>query len=291
VGQALITSLETPVVLDRLCRMTTEMLGCDCSYATLWDAQQNTALTIAGYGDPPEQEEEVRTLPFPIQVFTEKATGELNRDVTGEMCIADHPAVTAFFQRLGIVSVLFFPFRRGTRMIGALSVGYRGPQLFSSRQKRLARGIAQLASFALANARLLEELENSNRLKEDFVGTMSHELRTPLHILYGYTELLRDESFGPLTPQQSDILRRIDRNVQELTTLVNTTLDLSRLQSQRVPLMIQEVRPPEFLAELANEVQQLNQTSGPQIEWSHAPTVPSLWTDVGKLKIVLKNLL
>ncbi len=290
VGQALIASLETPVVLDRVCQLTTTALGCDCSYVTLWDPQKNLAVTVAGYGDSPEQEEVVRNLPFPTQLFTEGLAGESNPDTTVEICSADQPALQALLQRVGIVSAVFFLFRRGTRTVGALSVGYRRPQSLSPRRKRLARGIAQLASFALANAKLLEELENSNRIKEDFVGTMSHELRTPLHILYGYTELLRDEAFGPLTPQQADILGRVERNVRELTTLINTTLDLSRLQSRRIPLVIQEVHVPELLAELTNEIRQLNHTADLELEWSCAPEVPPLWTDLGKLKIILKNL-
>ena len=291
VGQGLITSLETPVVIDRLCRMTTEVIGCDCSYAILWDPQKDVTVTIAGYGDSPKQEEAMRVLPFPTRFFTDRPTEEPDRDATGEIEIDDQPAVRALFTRVGIVSVLFFPLRRGTRLIGVLSIGYRRQQPFSSQQRRLTRGIAQLASFAIANAKLLEELENSNRLKEDFVGTMSHELRTPLHILFGYTELLRDEEFGPLTPQQADILNRIDRNMQELSALINTTLDLSRLQSQRVPLVVQEVRIPEFLAELASETRQLNRAANLEVEWSSAPETLSLWTDVGKLKIILKNLL
>jgi signal transduction histidine kinase len=137
----------------------------------------------------------------------------------------------------------------------------------------------------------VEELESSNRVKEDFVGTMSHELRTPLHILYGYTELLRDQSFGSLTPEQSDILTRIERNVKELSALINTTLDLSRLQSQRVPLTVQEIRIPELLSELETEVQQLPKKSEVVVTWEHDLDLPSLWTDVAKLKIILKNLL
>jgi PAS domain S-box-containing protein len=291
VGRELMTSLETPVVLDRLCRLTTEVLGCDCSYAALWDPQQNTYVTVAGYGDSPEWEEEVRALPFPSHIFTETTAAEPDPSPTIEVSATDQPALQVLLQRVGIISALFFLLRRGPRTIGALYVGYRRPLTFAPRQKRLARGIAQLASFAIANAKLLEELENSNRIKEDFVGTMSHELRTPLHILYGYTELLQDEVFGPLTPQQAEILGRIDRNVRELTTLINTTLDLSRLQSQRVPLTVQEVQVPELLSELAGEIRQLNPTTDLNMEWSYSPDVPALWTDVGKLKIILKNLL
>jgi len=291
VGQTLIALVETPVILDRLCRLTTEIMGCDCSYAILWDSQKNLAMTITGYGDSPEQEEAVRTLLVPAQMFIDELTKDSSGEIVEEVGADERPMVLALLQRVGIVSAVFFVFRRGARTTGALGVAYRRHHEFSARQKRLARGIAQLAAFALTNAKLLEELENSNRLKEDFVGTMSHELRTPLHILYGYTELLQDESFGPLTPQQVEILGRIEKNVRELTTLINTTLDLSRLQSQRIPLSIQEVRIAEFLAELANEIQQIQKSPTVMLEWSSVPELPSLWTDVAKLKIILKNLL
>lgn len=291
VGQTLIALVETSVILDRLCQLTTEILGCDCSYVILWDAQKNLAETMTGYGDSPEQEEAVRALLFPTQMFIEELTKDLDGELVGEVGADERPAVLALLHRVGIVSAVFFVFRRGTRTTGALGIAYRGPHEFSARQKRLARGIAQLASFALTNAKLLEELENSNRLKEDFVGTMSHELRTPLHILYGYTELLQDESFGPLTAKQLEILGRMEKNVRELTTLINTTLDLSRLQSQRIPLSIQEVRVAEFLAELANETQQMQKSANVTLVWSSAPNLPSLWTDGAKLKIIVKNLL
>jgi len=228
---------------------------------------------------------------LPAQMFIDELTRDSSGEIVGEVRADERPTVQALLHRVGIVSAVFFVLRRGMRTTGALGMAYRRQYEFSTRQKRLARGIAQLASFALTNAKLLEELENSNRLKEDFVGTMSHELRTPLHILYGYTELLQDESFGPLTSQQVEILARIERNIRELTTLINTTLDLSRLQSQRIPLSIQEVHIAGFLAELANEAQQMEKSTNVTLEWSCAPELPPLWTDVTKLKIILKNLL
>ena len=291
VGQALLASLETPLVLDRLCRMTTELLRCDCSYTMLWEPQYNALITVVGYGDAPEQENTVRALAFPAFLLGKTENEELERETGESNSPVNWPELTALFQSVGILSVLFFPFRRGSEVFGALIMGYRKQQSFSARQERLARGIAQLASFALTNAKLLEELESSNRIKEDFVGTMSHELRTPLHILYGYIELLQDETFSPLTPQQRDIVKRIEHNVQALTTLINTTLDLSRLQTRQVPLLMQEAHVPELLAELVGEIRPLNPSTAVVIEWSCSADIPVLWTDVGKLKIILKNIL
>jgi signal transduction histidine kinase len=291
VGQALIGLLETPVILDQLCRLVTEILGCDCSYTILWDEQKNLVETIVGYGDLPEQEEAVRTLLFSTPAIIDELARNRDGKIIEDVSVDECPTVHTLLSRVGIESASFVVFRRGARTTGAFGVAYRHPHEFSVRQRRLMQGIAQLASFALTNARLLEDLEDANRLKEDFVGTMSHELRTPLHILYGYTELLRDESYGPLTSEQIEILGRMEKNVQELTSLINTTLDLSRLQSQRIPLSIQEAKVAEFLAELANEAQQMQKSANVTLQWSATPNLPSLWTDIAKLKIIVKNLL
>jgi signal transduction histidine kinase len=182
--------------------------------------------------------------------------------------------------------------RRGQEFIGVQTASYRGrKEGFSPRQKRIAHGIAQIASLALANAKLLEELESSNRLKEDFVGTMSHELRTPLNILLGYIEMLRDRTSDPSPFEQTDIMERLDKTTRELLSLVNATLDLSRLQSRRVPLTFGEVRVPELMAELEADARQLDHKPTVRQQWQVAPELPPLHTDTVKLKMVLKNLI
>jgi signal transduction histidine kinase len=156
-------------------------------------------------------------------------------------------------------------------------------------KKRIARGIAQIASLALANARLLEELERANRLKQDFVGTMSHELRTPLNVILGYNELMREGAFGKLSSEQIDILERMNRSTTQLLDLINSTLDLSRMQSQNVPLSLTRVSVAELFAELETEFFSLHQKASVTLEWRVEQEL-LLHTDPIKLKIVLKNL-
>ena len=181
---------------------------------------------------------------------------------------------------------------RGKEIIGIQTAGSRRRKEFSPHQQRIARGISQLASLALANAKLLEELEQANRLKEDVVGTMSHELRTPLNIIIGYNDLLCEGAFGPLTAEQSDILRRVDKSARDLLDLIIATLDLSRLQSQQLPLNLQEVRVAELLAELETEAGHFHHHKpAVSLEWQVAPALPPLHTDPVELKMVLKNLI
>ena len=122
-------------------------------------------------------------------------------------------------------------------MIGVHCAGYRAGDrpLQPAQQERIARGIAQLASLALENARLVEELERANRLKSDFVATMSHELRTPLNVIIGYNDLLLDGEFGALIAGAGRArCGAPTSSARELLELINATLDLSRLEAGRV---------------------------------------------------------
>jgi PAS domain S-box-containing protein len=133
--------------------------------------------------------------------------------------------------------------------------------------------------------------EEADRIKSEFVATMSHELRTPLNVILGYTDMLLDGAVGDLPPPQVDILRRIDHNSRVLFELISMVLDLNRLEAGRLPVDVQEVHIPDFLAQLKAEMQGLCDQSGLTCLWSVAPGLPVIHTDAGKLKVILKNLL
>ncbi|MGE0682164.1 MAG: PAS domain S-box protein [Candidatus Binatia bacterium] len=294
VAREMIASLDTSAVLDRLCRLTTEVLDCDCGHTLLWFPEEEIYRNVAGYGNTPEQWETLRAMKIPRGSAVALASQMLKDDgvVEVEESTAEPGSLlTMLMHQSGLTASLIVPLRRGESVIGALTASYRGRRGFSDRQKRLARGLARITSLALANAQLLEEIERSNHIKEDFVSTMSHELRTPLNIMLGYNQLLREETFGPLTVKQMDVIDRVQKTAHELLEMVNTTLDLNRLQSRRVPLEIQAVQIPEFMRELEVEAQQLNRKPHLQLQWEIPPNPPVLRTDPVKVKIVLKNLL
>lgn len=295
VGEEMISSLNAPVLLSRLCELTTQMLGCDCSHTFLWRPNDAAYVPVFGYGDPPEQWESIRLLHIPPSAITtllERLRTEDVVQLVGTGGDADEPAARLLAQ-FGLTAHMCVALRRGDEMIGFHAAHYRQRAVaFTPAQERIARGIAHLASMGLENARLVEELEGANRIKSEFVATMSHELRTPLNVVIGYNELLLDGAFGDLTPEQLDPLQRVDRNARALLDLINSTLDLSRLDQERIPLDIEPVQLDELLEDVAREVREV--ADKPQLQFSCevGGDVPStLHTDPTKLKMVLKNLL
>ncbi len=80
------------------------------------------------------------------------------------------------------------------------------------------------------------EVEKANRLKSEFLASMSHELRTPLHTIIGFSELLGEETQGPLNEKQKRFLGHIHRDSLHLLELINDVLDLSRIEAGRLEL-------------------------------------------------------
>lgn len=87
--------------------------------------------------------------------------------------------------------------------------------------------------------------EEANRLKSEFLASMSHELRTPLNGIIGFAELLResldDES-------QRDFAATIENSGQHLLDLVNSILDLAKIEAGRMELMYSEQSSRELIS-------------------------------------------
>ena len=88
------------------------------------------------------------------------------------------------------------------------------------------------------------EVERATHLKSQFLATMSHELRTPLNAILGFSELLLDETAGPLTDKQKRWTDFIQKGGRHLLQLINDILDLSKIEAGQV-----EVHPENFPAE------------------------------------------
>ncbi len=291
VGQEMISSLDTAVLLDRLCQVATEVLRCDCSHTFLRQPDRDVFVPVSSFGDPPETWESLRVLEIPRAVMA-NLLARLEREEVAQVVMQEAQASIAVPQVQGITVGLYMALRRGREIVGVQTAAYRnGGASFTPQQERIARGIAQTASLALAHAQLVEQLERANRLKSDFVDTMSHELRTPLNAIIGYNDLLLEEDGDSLTAEQVEILRQVRQSSLDLLELISATLDLSRLEKGEDPVEEQEVHLADLLSQLEAEAGPLGAKPGVRFSWMLEPWELQVRTDPVKLRVVLKNLI
>jgi signal transduction histidine kinase len=107
----------------------------------------------------------------------------------------------------------------------------------------------------------------------------------------GYTDLLLEGEFGPLTAEQAEISRRVDRSAQVLRDLVNGTLDLSRLDSGRLPLSLRDLDMLDLISEVDAETREQRAKPGVTFRWETPAQLPRVYSDPLKIKVILKNLI
>jgi signal transduction histidine kinase len=147
----------------------------------------------------------------------------------------------------GLRAALVVPLLGSEGALGALVLQRRRIGEFPSSVVSLMQSFADHSAIALENARLFEEiarksreLEIASQHKSQFVANMSHELRTPLAAILGYAELMQEGFYEPQGPKSLDALTRIRSNGKHLLGLINTVLDIAKIESGQFTLSMAE---------------------------------------------------
>ncbi len=134
-------------------------------------------------------------------------------------------------------------------------------------------------------------LEEASQHKSQFLANMSHELRTPLNSIIGYTKLMLDGLEGDINEEQQKDLQTVYNNSKHLLELINSLLDLSRIEAGKVVLSYETFTISDLLAEVIPIVEQLARQKGLTLTYSVAPDIGSPYADKAKTKQVLINIL
>jgi two-component system cell cycle sensor histidine kinase PleC len=85
---------------------------------------------------------------------------------------------------------------------------------------------------------LATELKRTSRVKSEFLANMSHELRTPLNSINGFSEVLYDETFGPLNEKQKKYVNNVLTSGKHLLLLINQILDMAKVEAGKMKLAL-----------------------------------------------------
>jgi PAS domain S-box-containing protein len=158
-------------------------------------------------------------------------------------------------------------------------------------REKVREATAELAEQNELLRRQAFQLEQASAAKSQFLANVSHELRTPLNAIMGYTHLLLEGVSGELKPPQQDKLGRVDANARHLLAVINDLLDISRIESGKMPVQIERVRLPELIDEVMTEVEPLIAGTRLAVSRNLSPKLPEIDTDRQKVKQIVLNLL
>jgi signal transduction histidine kinase len=182
----------------------------------------------------------------------------------------------------------------------ALAVGLEGEaeaqyRRFKEHFNRLdLRHEQEMSRSRLAQQRLeLERMaaEEANRLKSAFLANMSHELRTPLNAIIGFSTLLLEDAEDQGLDGFVADLKKVLNAGQHLLGLINSVLDLSKIEAGKMEVFKEVFDPAALAREVGDTIQPLLAKNHNKLVLEAAQGLPKMNSDLTKVRQVLFNLL
>ena len=172
---------------------------------------------------------------------------------------------------------------------------FNSQRIYSQKLKELARVKDQEVrkKLELNNAELIESqkaAEAANAAKSTFLANMSHELRTPLNAIIGYSEMLIEDA----EDENEDFIPDLDKingSGKHLLGLINDILDLSKVESGKMELFIEEFELSKILQEIEATIKPLVEKNKNTLIVNISPNIKTIKADITKIRQIMLNLL
>jgi signal transduction histidine kinase len=138
---------------------------------------------------------------------------------------------------------------------------------------------------------LYGQLEAANRHKSEFLANVSHDLRTPLNAIIGFTRMVLRKTEGQIPDLQKDNLQKVLVSGEHLLGLINSLLDLAKIEAGRMEVFSESFRLDEVIHMTASTIEPMLKDGRVRLVREIAPDIPPLNTDRQKLKQIILNLL
>src|ERR1041385_1054200 len=193
---------------------------------------------------------------------------EFGQAICGRVAMEHKPIVATRIQQskepmvqlvkgFGVRAYACNPLMAGERLLGTLSFASRTRDHFEPDEIEFLETISKYVTAAYERLRLIEELRDEDRRKDEFLATLAHELRNPLAPMNNGLQLMRLAANNPGTLEQARAM--MERQLQQMKRLVDDLLDVSRISRNKLELR------KEFV-ELVKVVNRATETSRPLIE-------------------------
>jgi PAS domain S-box-containing protein len=278
------------------------MVPCQRCTVVLFDFDRGEAELIAGYSGGVQ----LAAAPLPMAEFSPAEVlqrGSL-RYVEDLATMQDPPPLLRQLLAEGLRSVLSSPLMVEGEVIGEINLAASAPAAFDAEHRDIALEIATPLAIAIQHARLRQELsrqtgELERRLAdrsaalraataevETLLYSVSHDLRAPLRHLIGFSRMLLDDHGRDLDPGALHYAERIHEAADQMATLVDDLVGLSRIGRQ--DLLRREVGLTTLVEDVVDQLR--SSSDGRIIDWK-IEELPTVECDPGLAKIAITHLL
>ncbi|WAC19091.1 ATP-binding protein [Luteolibacter sp. SL250] len=284
-AQILLTSDDPESMLQQIFDAISGPLGLDVYINYMNDGDRLRLSSFRGIGQ--EEAESLRTLEFGQAIC---GTVALTRRaiIAGKIERSDDPKTQAV-KCLGLKAYICNPLIAGEEILGTLSFGSRTKSSFSVEEAQFIETITRYVTASYVRMRLVNDLRESDRKKDQFLATLAHELRNPISPILTGLEVIRLSSGDPGKIEK--VSGMIRDQTRQMVHLIDDLLELSRISTGKIVLRRSQndicaiIRDAIDIAEPASE--QKNQ----KIIYSRPNSALKIDCDPHRVSQVISNLL
>jgi signal transduction histidine kinase/CheY-like chemotaxis protein len=283
----LLHATDPDIALQKLFGKIASHFGLDSYFNYMVDETGN-ALRLHSYaGVPQETAQTINRLEF----------GEA---ISGTVALHRQPIVATYIQQsedrktqlaksFGIRVYACIPLQVNEDLLGTLSFASRSRDELEEDELTILRTICHYVAVAYERMRLIGRLQDADRRKDEFLATLAHELRNPLAPIRNAVQILQMK--GLAQPELQNSRDIIDRQVRQMTRLVNDLLDVSRISRGKIDLQKQQVLLSPILINAVEASRPLIEATKHELTLNLLPEPVCVEADTARLAQVFSNLL
>ncbi|MEH1907318.1 MAG: PAS domain S-box protein [Nostoc sp.] len=237
----LLSSQQPVVLIDSVYQKLSQQIGLDVYFNYLVENNSQKMRLESYSGISSELAKEIECL-----AFGEAVCGTVAQErcaIALENVQQSTEEKTELIRSLGITAYYGYPLIAQGRLLGTLSFASRTRLSFTENQKGMMQAVCDQIAIAMERASLIaslqqqtEQLQEANRMKDEFLGILSHELRSPLNAILGWAQLLQRSKLNETLMARA--VETIERNAKAQTQLIEDLLDISRMIRGKLQLNV-----------------------------------------------------
>jgi signal transduction histidine kinase len=152
--------------------------------------------------------------------------------------------------------------------------------------------VTEVRSFERMLIQTRSQAEMANRSKSEFLANMSHELRTPLNAIIGFSEIIADELFGPISNEKYlEYIKDVHKSSLHLLAIISDVLDLSKIEAGKIELSKEVLNIQDVIADVGRMMRELAEDRHIELVAEPLDEEVEIWADARAMKQIFINLL